>query len=144
MVQDDVDKVIEASRYQARLRLRWQSDFCQTCTMLLAEQVNELAGATSNNGNTTAARWAKEGRIFRVKTRRGLRYPGFQFTVNGQPAPEMETVLALLRSDEDPWDIAFWMDTENALLDGRKPAEVLQHDPQRVVDAARREMEPVD
>lgn len=138
------DEITEAFLYQARLSLRWQSDFCETYAMLSAKDVHELAGSTSKNVNATATRLAKEGRIFGVKTQRGLRYPGFQFATNGRPLPDMETILAILEPDEDPWDIAFWMDTENALLDGRKPAEVLQDSPQRVVDAARREMEPVD
>ncbi|MDN3517277.1 hypothetical protein QWY84_06640 [Aquisalimonas lutea] len=137
------DELTEVCLYQARLSLRWQTDFCQTYAMLSAKQIHELAGSTSANANATATRWAKQGRILGLPTGRGLRYPGFQFRSDGRPVPEMEAVLATLEAAEDPWGVAFWMDTENALLDGRKPADVLQDHPQSVVEAAQREMEPV-
>jgi hypothetical protein len=78
--------------------------------------------------------WSAPERIYR--------YPDFQFDSSGALRAEVSDLLKLLPSDEEDrggWRRAFWLYWPHALLDGETPAHVFVSDPQRVVDAARRE-----
>jgi len=69
-----------------------------------------------------------------------VRFPAFQFE-DGQPTAVMPAVLVWFREAEiDPYAVAAWWQTEQALLDGQSPREWLRAggEPALVVEAARR------
>ena len=73
---------------------------------------------------------------------RAYRYPDFQFNSYGALRTEVSDLLKLLPSDEEDrggWRRVFWLYSPHALLNGETPAHVFVIEPQRVLDAARRE-----
>jgi hypothetical protein len=71
-----------------------------------------------------------------------LLYPGFQFTAEGREHPAVGEALRWLRSDPHTtdWQAALWFTTPTSWLGGRRPVDVLDDDPDAVVEAARREV----
>lgn len=70
-------------------------------------------------------------------------YPPFQFS-NVGPLREMPPLLGYLNHgvNASGWAEIEWLYTPHALLDGQPPAEILLHDPIRVLDAAHQEFTP--
>jgi hypothetical protein len=76
-------------------------------------------------------------RLFSVNDGSTERYPVFQMR-GDEPIPEIEIILGLLRPKFSDWEIAMWFTAPNTWLgDWRTPADVLELQPTKVVDAAR-------
>ncbi|GAB3751573.1 hypothetical protein GCM10028795_19810 [Lysobacter olei] len=63
--------------------------------------------------------------------------------------PQVQSLLAILRSDQgvaagqptSGWEELEWLLAPNTELGGRSPAEQLAHDPENVIETARRQFE---
>jgi hypothetical protein len=107
----------EDARRRATLRTRVVRDF------------GTFAGKISR-------RWKKEGQVFGVPYQGDTVYLSFQFDKAGQPLPIVREVLAALNG-WSPWDVAEWFVLRNRRLERRRPAELLEADPDAVAAAAR-------
>ncbi|MFL9866635.1 hypothetical protein PQR67_20875 [Paraburkholderia fungorum] len=109
------------------------------------KRVAEIAGIQpSSNPDRYAAQLRSSGAMLGVWSapQRTHRYPDFQFDSDGALRPEVLDLLKLLPGDEEDrggWRRVFWLYSPHALLDGETPAHIFMSDPQRVLDAARRE-----
>jgi hypothetical protein len=66
-------------------------------------------------------------------------YPGFQFGADGQPLPVIRTLRELAqRVGWSESSAVQWLCAPTTYLDGRRPAELLAADPDRVLDVAQR------
>ena len=108
-------------------------------------EVADLAGSTADNRSATANRWRQERRIFGVRHQDVLYYPGFQFGGDGRPLPVVHDVLDVLSGHGlTDWEVALWFTTTTTgSLGDRRPVDLLNDDPDAVVEAARREVAPV-
>ncbi len=79
------------------------------------------------------------GLIFAVETDgRNLGYPGFQFAPESpKPLPIIQDVLELLGSRLKSWSLATWFTSNAGRLDDQRPVDLLQSDPDAVIDYAR-------
>lgn len=104
--------------------------------LLGASDIAVGAGSRARNVAATAARWKAAGKIFSVPVGTASLYPGFQFSVDGAPRPEIADVLAALDASLTGWELAAWFTQPLDELDQRTPLEALDDIPS-VVDAAR-------
>jgi hypothetical protein len=107
--------------------------------LLSSTQVAELAKSKSvaSNPAALANRWRKERKVFTVEVEGGAqRFPGFQFGTNGKPRPVIAQVLAAVDDRLTGWELALWFTGSNGWLGGERPADVLDSDPELVVEAA--------
>lgn len=128
---------------QARRNAKARATFLRTCEALDAEQVHRLHGSTAKNRAALAARWRADGKIFAVEHQGRLLYPAFQFDQTGRPKPVIGNVLVALGEAVGPWQIAIWFTSANGWLNGSKPVDLLDRDPDKVIDAASDIAEPV-
>ena len=128
---------------QARRNSGARAKFVQDYEMLDAEQVHELFGSAAKNRAALAARWRADGKIFALDYRGRLLYPAFQFDQQGRPKSIIGKVLAMLGGAAGPWQTAIWFTSANPWLDGKRPLELLDSKPDRVLDAAADVTEPV-
>lgn len=63
-------------------------------------------------------------------------FPAFQFNEDGQPIHLVSEVLKRLPADFTPWQIAFWIVSPNASLDGATPLSAIQEGNQSVLGSA--------
>lgn len=107
--------------------------------VLTSEEVHDLAGSRAGNKSAMATRWRKEGRIFAIDHRGRTYFPAFQFDNAGRPLPAIAKVIEHLGADETGWQLALWFITNNGWLGGRRPVDLLESEPEAVVDVASQE-----
>lgn len=149
-----VDRVVEAllpdqfklptpaAVLQARRNAEARNALLEEFGALRSQEIADLAESRATNRAAIANRWRTENRVVAVPWRDELLYPGFQFTSEGRPHPAIKGALELLRSDPhtSDWQAALWFATPTSWLGGRRPVDVLDNDPDAVVEAARREV----
>lgn len=102
-----------------------------------AAEVAERAGSTSTNRSALASSWRAAARAFAVEWNGRTVFPAFQFGPDGQPRPEIATILGhLRRAGLDDWQTALWFATPTGWLDDLRPVDVLARDPGAVEGAA--------
>jgi hypothetical protein len=125
--------IVLQARRNAEARTRLLTEF----GALTAAQVAELAGSEARNTSALAGRWRREGRILAVDHHGTTYYPSFQFDAEGRPKAVVADVLKRLNSPEiTPWQQALWFTTANGWLNGRRPVDLLDDEPQAVLAAA--------
>ncbi len=87
-------------------------------------------------------RWKAAQRIFSVTAGDVEQFPLFQFD-EGQPVGAMHDILALFTGLTE-WQVALWFYAPNAWLGGAPPMDLLQVDPEAVIAAAGRAIEPIE
>jgi hypothetical protein len=131
-----------AAVLQARRNAEARTALIEEFGALRSHEVADLAQSRATNRAALANRWRAENRLVAVLIRDELLYPGFQFNAEGKPRPVIGGVIDWLRSDPHmtDWQIALWFATPTGWLGGRRPVELLDEDPDVVIDAARREV----
>jgi hypothetical protein len=130
-----------AAVLQARRNAEARSALFAEFGALRSGEVADLAGSRAANRAALANRWRGERRVVAVPVGDELLYPGFQFTSEGKPHTAVASALAELRSNGDvsDWQAALWFVAANGWLGGRRPVDLLDAEPDAVVDAAARE-----
>jgi hypothetical protein len=108
--------------------------------VLTGQQVADLAGSRAINRAALASRWKRKGRIFSVDFRGEALYPAFQFD-KGQPRPVIARIVRVLGSRGSEWQLALWLTSSVGWLDGQRPVDLLETNPEAVAEAADREAE---
>jgi hypothetical protein len=106
--------------------------------LLSSTDVAELAGSTASNRAATANRLRTQRKAFTVDVDGAQRFPGFQFGENGRPLSVIADVLAAVGNRLTGWELALWFTGSSDWLGGERPVDVLDSDPEPVVEAARR------
>jgi len=150
-LQDQVTRLVEAMLPQdptenlaseiadenAVLRRRFMNEW----PSLTSKQVHEGSGSRGKNAALTASRWKRQGKVFAVPFRNVDRYPAFQFS-DGQPKPIIAKILKEIGEQKRTlWQIAFWFVAENGWLDRKRPIDLMDTEPDPVIEAARREVD---
>jgi hypothetical protein len=134
MLPDSVPSSAEAWHAQQNAQAR--AELLKEFGALTAEQVSDLAGSRAGNRSALASRWHSEGRIIGVPWHGRTLYPAFQFR-DGRPSPAVERAAAVLRDRGlSGWSLALWFLTPSGWLWDRRPVDLLDEDPERVLAAA--------
>lgn len=88
------------------------------------------------------AAWLRDGTVFGVTAEDGdTRVPAFQL-VRGKPHPLIRQLLQILRPRRSDWEIFSWCGRPDTwTCQGRRPMDMLDADPDAVLEAARRQVE---
>jgi hypothetical protein len=122
---------------QLRLNAEARSKFLEEFPALPATELAGLAGITWSNPAAWPSRLQKEGKVFSVEYARRQHFPTFQFDSNWQPRDPVTAVLAQLGdAGLQGWSIALWWTAANGWLEGARPVDLLDEEPEQVVAAA--------
>jgi hypothetical protein len=101
-------------------------------------QQQQGGSPTAPGANNTASRLRRKGGLLGAWDGREYLHPAFQFDRNtGRVMHEVKELLDLLPKDPSGWRQTFWLYQPHALLEGKRPSDVFQSDPQSVLEAAR-------
>lgn len=140
MIDDLLPHPIEA----AAARRAELSAHCPT-----AAQVGIAMGMDGKEAISFVNRLRTEGillGVYRNEPSPHWRYPAWQFDTEHRPIPQFAEILAILRAHGQSlgerdrtsgWNEVEWFMSPHVLLDGQRPCEVLQKDPEGVLDATR-------
>lgn len=142
MAKENVVRMIDEHRL---VQLKRQSDarswFRSTFRCLSSHEVAEVSGSEARNSAAKANRLKSEGRLFAMTGPKGDLFPLFQFDDEGAPRPVIADVLRSFRG-KSSWAVALWFVSVNGWLNGHRPVDLLDSDPELVVSAAARGVEP--
>jgi hypothetical protein len=134
MLPESVPSPAEAWHAQQSAQAR--SELLKEFGALTAEQVADQAGSTASNRSALASRWHSERRIIGVPWHGHTLYPAFQFR-DGRPNPIVQRAGTILRNRGlRGWPLALWFTTPSGWLWDRRPVDLLDEDPERVLAAA--------
>lgn len=113
---------------------------------LSSAQLAQLAGFNARNTSAQPNRWKREGRLFAIQLAGVDYFPGYGLDAQQsfRPLRRLAEVIAVLSARKDGWGMAYWFASVNGFLDGQRPQDVLAHDPDRVLAAAKDEVEALD
>jgi hypothetical protein len=107
-----------------------------------AVHIQQGGNPSSQGVNNTASRLRRSGELLGAWNGREFLHPTFQFRPDtGRLMPEMKTLLDFLPKDRSGWRQALWLFQRHGQLDGARPADVFQKNPQAVIKAARSDFE---
>jgi hypothetical protein len=122
---------------QLRRNAEARSKFLEEFPALPAAEIAGLAGIGWSNAAAWPSRLQKEGKVFSVAYGRRQLFPAFQFDANWQPRPAVGPVVARLgEAGLDGWSIALWWTAANGWLEGARPVDRLDEQPEQVLAAA--------
>ncbi|HDL7359443.1 TPA: integrase [Yersinia enterocolitica] len=108
---------------------------------LTARELSEKASFKNTNPSAGPNRWKSAGRIFALQLNGKDKYPEYALDEGFRPIPVVKQVISLLGEKKTPWGLAIWFGSENSLLGGKKPKDVLATMPKQVLLAAQAEAE---
>jgi hypothetical protein len=123
--------------------LEWREQFMSENKCWTSAEVAKESSSTAKNRAAIASRWLAEKRIFSVHFKRQTWFPRFQFQ-DGSPIPAISNVIKAFPKHATGWDLAFFFDTPNSFIGGRRPLELLKGDPEAIESLAHRFANPTD
>lgn len=125
-----------AEAWHAQQNAQAREELLREFGALSAEQVADQAGSRAANRSALASRWHGEDRVVGVPWHGRTLYPAFQFR-DGRPSPTVVHAAAILRDRGlSDWALALWFLTPSGWLWDRRPVDLLDEDPERVLVAA--------
>jgi len=124
---------------QARRNAEARNGLLREFGAFTSAELAELAGSRAKNRAALAHRWRHERRVLSVIHHGTTYYPGFQFDAEGRPREVVARVIAALPSQGSDWETALWFSSPSGWLGGRRPVDLLESEPQSVIEAAEHE-----
>ncbi|NUB11254.1 hypothetical protein GAY28_00210 [Azospirillum brasilense] len=92
-------------------------------------------------GHLIPAAWLRDGTVFGVEQDGETRVPAFQ-VVGGRPHPLIGQLLQILRPKRSDWEVLAWCARPDTWgCQGRRPMDLLNEDPDAILEAARRQVD---
>ena len=112
---------------------------------LTAAEIAQLAGLSATNPSTQPNKWKKQGQIFAIHHNGVDYFPdyGLDRSTNFRPLTAMARVIEVFAEHKDAWGMAYWFLSVNSFLGGKRPQDLLATAPDRVIDAARDEVQEI-
>lgn len=112
---------------------------------LTASELSGLAQLSTANPSAQPNKWKKAGRIFAIHHNGVDYFPAWGLNRDGgfRPLKALADVIAVFNGHKDSWGMAFWFQSANSFLGGKRPQDLLASQPEQVIEAARDEVQGV-
>jgi len=130
---------------QARMMVDAKSAILNSGDLLPAGEIAKLAGYSANNPSAQPNKWKRDGAIFAIHHKGTDYFPIYALNPdeNYRPYKAVADILRVFGDTKDSWGLAFWFAGFNSFLDDQRPQDLLAADPERVIAAAKDEIEGV-
>src|ERR1700731_462948 len=135
----------DAALAQARMMVDAKSAILNSGDLLPAGEIAKLAGYSANNPSAQPNKWKRDGAIFAIHHKGTDSFPIYALNPdeNYRPYKAVADILRVFDDTKDSWGLAFWFAGLNSFLDDQRPQDLLAADPERVIAAAKDEVEGV-
>lgn len=112
---------------------------------LTAIQIAKLAGLSTRNPSSQPNKWKKQGKIFAIRHKGTDYFPGYGLDPKAsyRPIKALAEVIKIFSEHKDSWGMAYWFQSDNSLLAGKRPQDFLATEPERVLEAAQDEAQEI-
>jgi len=133
----------DAALAQARMMVDAKSAILNSGDLLPAGEIAKLAGYSANNPSAQPNKWKRDGAIFAIHHKGTDYFPIYALNPdeNYRPYKAVADILRVFGDTKDSWGLAFWFAGLNSFLDDQRPQDLLAADPERVIAAAKDEVE---
>lgn len=130
---------------EAAMLARARTAVLTTGDWITAPQIAEVGGFNTTNPSVQPGKWKREGAIFAIRHHGVDYYPmfGLDRSKGYRPLKSMAAVIQVLGATKDGWGMAYWFQSANSFLGGKRPQDLLASAPQRVLAAAEDEAQEV-
>jgi hypothetical protein len=130
---------------EAAMLARARTAVLKTRDWMTAPQIAEVGGFNTTNPSVQPGKWKRAGAIFAIRHNGVDYYPTFGLDPsNGyRPLKSMAAVIQVLAAMKDGWGMAYWFQSANSFLGGKRPQDLLASAPQRVLAAAEDEVQEI-
>jgi hypothetical protein len=135
----------DAALAQARMMVDAKSAILNSGDLLPAGEIAKLAGYSANNPSAQPNKWKRDGAIFAIHHKGTDYFPIYALNPdeNYRPYKAVADILRVFGDTKDSWGLAFWFAGLNSFLDDQRPQDLLAADSERVIAAAKDEVEGV-
>lgn len=112
---------------------------------LTSADIAQLAGLSPRNPSAQPNKWKKQGLIFAINHGGVDYFPsyGLDRDANFRPLKTLAKIIKIFDGHKDGWGMAYWFHSDNSLLGGQRPQDLLDSAPERVVEAALDEVQDI-
>jgi hypothetical protein len=128
---------------EAAMLARARTAVIESGDWLTAAQLADMAQFSSSNPSAQPNKWKRDGSIFAIR-HNGIDYfPSYALdpSTGYRPRKAMSEILKTFGAAKDGWGLSYWFMSDNSFLGGQRPKDVLATAPERVLAAARDELE---
>lgn len=118
----------QAEALQHQMQARATARILGSSDWISAEEMARLGHRSSRNAGALARSWRKKGVIFSIRQDGESLYPVYALDplAGNRPLAGLGRVLKALGGDNaNAWAMAFWFDSPNSYLGGRRPKDCL-------------------
>jgi hypothetical protein len=130
---------------EARMLADTRRPVLASADWLTATEIIERASRSPADVDAALDQWSREGRIFAIRRGALDYFPGYGLDPHKgyRPRGAMAEVLATFANSRDGWGLAVWFASVNSYLGGQRPQDLLASAPERVIAAAKVEMQGI-
>jgi len=130
---------------QAGMEARARAAVLSSSEWLSAKDIAERAGLSTANASSTPWKWKQDGSIFAISSEGRDLYPlyGLDPDSDFRPLKSLKLITGVFKGHKEGWGMAHWFASVNSFLGGKRPMDLIKSDPDRVLDAAKDEVEGV-
>lgn len=130
---------------EAAMLARARTAVLKTRDWMTAPQIAEVGGFSATNPSVQPGKWKRAGAIFAIRHNGVDYYPAFGLDPSKgyRPLKSMAAVIQVLGTMKDGWGMAYWFQSANSFLGGKRPQDLLASAPQRVLAAAEDEVQEI-
>lgn len=130
---------------ETAMLVRARNTVLESGDWLTAAQVAQLAGLSTRNPSAQPNKWKKQAQIFAIHHGGVDYFPGYGLDRNAdfRPLKSLTKVIEVFDGRKDGWGLAYWFRSDNSFLGGERPQDLLATEPERVIAAAKDEVQEV-
>ncbi len=131
-------RIDQIPRIEAEMLASARAAVFEDAEWFTAAQIAAIAGTSEKNLSAELQGAAVEGALFFIH-RNGIDYfPGYALDSEQcyRPYQVLRTVIEHLTPTKDGWSLAFWFQSVNSFLGGKRPMDLLAEKPDEVIAAA--------
>jgi hypothetical protein len=130
---------------EAAMLARARTAVLQSGDWMTAAEIAQVAGFSTSNPSAQPNKWKRDGAIFAIRHNGVDYFPSYGLDPKAgyRPLKSMARVIDIFRDAKDAWGMSYWFGSVNSFLGGKRPQDLLAVEPDRVIAAARDELEEV-
>lgn len=130
---------------EAAMLVRARKEVLESGDWLTSAEIAQLAGLSARNPSAQPNKWKKQGQIFAIGHGGVDYFPGYGLDRDAdfRPMKALAKIIETFGQHKDGWGMAYWFRSDNSFLGGKRPQDLLVSAPERVIEAARDEIEEI-